>query len=348
MASPVLERPTLRLSDATSATRIVGGRVQTGKVTLFSLFRDEMFFAPAFFEHYRTIGVEQFLILDDGSTDGTRAFLLAQPDCITLVSDLGYGQPIVFVDDAGQRTNQRAGVFFKMAVPPGYLCGQYVTYVDADEFLFLPPGVERLGDAIARLEARGDACCVASIVEFFPETVAGLRAGPAPRSFADLLSACRFFQPEPVVDIDDAGAPRPRNPSKSTRLFRRHGLRVSKRGLRRKLVGLFAPEYRKSPQFKTPVFRCDATTFLAGTHVCNRPAPRDLMLTIAHFVFTSQFEAKVGRALDWRSHVNGSDKYEHYARLMQKLASGDGVLTDAASTQFTSVEQFLRADLMRW
>ena len=328
--------------------RIAGGALTPGRVSLFSLFRDEMFFAPAFFDHYRSIGVEQFVILDDGSTDGTREFLAAQPDCVLLSSKLTYGQEIDFVDPRGQAAKQRAGVYFKMAVPRAFLDGGYVTYVDADEFLLLPPGVGGLAEVIARLAARGDACCVASIAEFFPETVAGLRAGPAPASLDDLLAAYGFFQAEPVVEIDADGFPAPRGRSKSTRLFERHGVRIRRRGLRKRLVGLLAPEYRKSPQFKTPIFRSDEATFLTGTHVCNRPAPRDVLLTIAHFVFTAQFEAKVGRALDWRAHVNGSDKYEHYARLLQRLSDDGGTLTDANSERFASVDQLVAAGLMRW
>ena len=205
-----------------------------------------------------------------------------------------------------------------------------------------------IAEVVARLAARGDACCVASIVEFFPETVAGLRAGSAPDSLADLIAAYGWFQPEPVVEIDPAGFPQAVGRSKSTGLFEAHGIRIRKRGLRKRLLGLFRPEYRKSPQFKTPIFRSDDATFLTGTHTCNRPAPRDVLLTIAHFVFTAQFEAKVGRALDWRSYVNGSDKYEHYARLLRALGDGDGDLKDSRSTRFASTDQFVAAGLMRW
>lgn len=348
MTPPGDELPRLRFADAGSLARVVAGTLAPGRLTLFSLFRDEMFFAPAFFDHYRGIGVEQFLILDDGSTDGTREFLAAQPDCAVLQADLRYGREVVFIDEAGRSVRERAGVWFKMALPPAFAPGGYVLYVDADEFLFLPPGVRGLGEVTARLRARGDACCVASVVEFFPENVAALRGGAAPASLAELLATCGFFQPEPMVEVDAAGAPQPVGRSKSTRLFARHGLRLRKRGLRRRLIALVAPEHRKSPQFKTPLFRCDADTRLAGSHVCNRPAPRDLLLTIGHFVFTAQFADKVGRALDWRSHANGSDKYEHYARLIERLEAGDGRMTDAASARFVSAEQFVGAGLMRW
>lgn len=340
--------PTLRLSDARDVIRIAGGTLAPGRVSLFSLFRDEMFFAPAFFDHYRSIGIEQFVILDDGSTDGTRAFLAAQPDCVLLASDLTYGQQITYLDPRGEAAKQRAGIYFKMAIPRAFLDGAYVTYVDADEFLILPPGIGGVAEVIARLVARGDACCVASIVEFFPESVAGLRAGRAPATLADLIAAYGWFQAEPVVEIDAAGFPQPVGRSKSARLFEAHGVRLRKRGLRKRLLGLVAPEYRKSPQFKTPIFLSDDATFLTGTHTCNRPAPRDVLLTIAHFVFTAQFEAKVGRALAWRSYVNGSDKYEHYARLLAALRRGNGVLTDADSVRFTGPEQFIASGLTRW
>lgn len=340
--------PVLSKADAASVVRVAAGAFVPGRTTLFSVFRDEIYFAPAFLAHYRAIGVEQFLILDDGSTDGTREFLERQPDCVLLASELSYGQPIVFIDHEGRRTKQRAGIFFKMAIPQAFLSGDYVTYVDADEFLFLPPGVASLGEVLARLRSLGAACCVASIVEFFPGRFSDLGRDLRPRSLADLLARYGHFEAEPVVEIDPLGAPRAVGRSKTTKLFEKHRIRMPKRGLRRKILGWFRPEYRKSPQFKTPIHLCGDEDFLVGTHVMNKPAPRDLLLTIGHFVFTSQFEAKVRRALAWRSHVNGSDKYEHYARLLREAARGDDSFADAATTRFTSVEQFRDAGLMRW
>jgi glycosyltransferase involved in cell wall biosynthesis len=341
-------RPSLGLGDAGGVLRIASGRLRPEGLSLFSLFRDEMFFAPAFLAHYRGLGVGQFVILDDGSVDGTREFLAAQPDCVLFESDLRYGDEIAYVDPAGRRTALRAGIYFKMAGPPAFLSGRWVLYVDADEFLLPPPGMSGIGDIVGRLEAAGAACCAASIVEFFPETVAGLRGGRAPASFGELIADYGFFQPEPMAEVDAAGVPRAVGRSKSARLFERHGVAIRQKGLRRRIEGLFAPEYRKSPQFKTPLFRCDAETYLTGTHLCSRPAPRGLLLTLAHFVFTAQFEAKVARALDWRSYVNGSDKYGHYARLLERIGRGDGRLADGASQLYVSAEQLIAAGLMRW
>lgn len=140
---------------------------------MFSIFRDEMYFAPAFFAHYRAMGVEQFLIFDDKSTDGTSAFLDAQPDCIRITSDLRYGDEIVVKEAEGTR-KRRAGIYFKGAIPQVLMPGRFVTYVDADEFLILPPGVTRLDEITARLDAEGDTAGLCDAGRVLPARYRGL------------------------------------------------------------------------------------------------------------------------------------------------------------------------------
>lgn len=338
--------PALSREDVRDVVRVASGRVETGRTTLFSVFRDEMYFAPAFLAHYRGLGVRQFLILDDGSVDGTARFLAAQPDVVLLASDLGYGQPIVFVE-GGEARAERAGVYFKMAVPPAFVPGEYALYADADEFLFLPPGVAGIDEVIARLRGMGAAGCVAAIVEFFPERFSDLDRELRPRTLDELIARYGWFEAEPMVEIDADGAPRAVGGSKTQSLLRRYSIRVPQRRLRRKLAALFAPEYRKSPQFKTPVFLCGPDAYLVGTHAMRGPAPRTPLLTIGHFVFTSQMAAKVRRALDWRSHLRGADKYEHYAELLAR-AAGEDPLAGPAAQRYVSPAQFVAAGLMRW
>jgi hypothetical protein len=51
-----------------------------GGIFLFSTMRNEALRLPYFLEHYRKLGVDQFFIVDNGSTDGTFELLKAQPD----------------------------------------------------------------------------------------------------------------------------------------------------------------------------------------------------------------------------------------------------------------------------
>jgi hypothetical protein len=52
-----------------------------GEVLCFAGIRNEIDRFPRFLEHYRSIGVNRFFILDNGSNDGTRDYVISQPDC---------------------------------------------------------------------------------------------------------------------------------------------------------------------------------------------------------------------------------------------------------------------------
>nr|WP_158965980.1 glycosyltransferase family 2 protein [Chachezhania sediminis] len=54
--------------------------IAPGAILVFACVRNEAARLPYFLEHYRKLGVDHFLIVDNSSDDGTRAFLKAQPD----------------------------------------------------------------------------------------------------------------------------------------------------------------------------------------------------------------------------------------------------------------------------
>ena len=49
-------------------------------ILLFLTMRNERVRLPYFLEYYRKLGVDHFLIVDNGSDDGTREYLAEQPD----------------------------------------------------------------------------------------------------------------------------------------------------------------------------------------------------------------------------------------------------------------------------
>jgi hypothetical protein len=133
-----------------------------------------------------------------------------------------------------------------------------------------------------------------------------------------------------VVRVDEHGAPEETGPSKSSQLFRDFGVHMRPRNL------------------VATIRELSGETFLVGTHRCNRPAPGNMLLTIAHFVFTAQFRTKIDRARSWRSHVNGADKYDSYLKLFEKMARRNASFLDPASVRFRSADQLVEAGLMRW
>jgi hypothetical protein len=99
--------------------------IRSGDVLLFSTLRNERVRLPYFLDYYRTLGVSQFLIVDNGSTDGSREFLAAQPDVSLWTTDASYKRA-------------RFGVDWTSWLQWKYAHGHWCVVVDCDEFLVYP------------------------------------------------------------------------------------------------------------------------------------------------------------------------------------------------------------------
>lgn len=341
-----------RIDDAGQLARMASGTVDPAKLTLFSIMRDEMGFLPAFLAHYRSIGFEQFLIFDDASDDGTGAYLAAQPDVVVMRADWTFGHKIRYRDPDGALHEERFGTYLKIALPHLFLDGSYVAYVDADEFLFLPPGVSSIAEVVARLKDEGAPSAIASVVEFFPEDVAGL-SGSLPQSFDGLLNAYPFFQSEPLVRLRSADQPDLLGQSKTARLFKAFDIdpKVDRKGLQRFYMSSKArkaQQFQKSPRHKTPIVLRNAQSRLTGSHYANLPPSGTVLLTIAHFVFTAQFAGKIARARDWGAHANGAAKYRYYAELLDRMQAEGGSFLDEKSVRYKDRQQLIDCGLMAY
>jgi hypothetical protein len=340
------------IEDAGRLAQVVSGRVDPDRLTLFSTMKNEMGFLPAWLSHHRAIGAEQFLIWDDASDDGSFEYLSAQPDVVVMRSDLHYGHPLLYRDPDGVEKEVRLGPYFKIALPHLFFDGAYVGYVDADEFLILPPGVSGLCDVVARLEAEGAPSAVASVVEFFPASAAGL-SGDLPQSFEGLLEAYPWFQAEPLVTLRSGAQPELIGASKTSRLFKKYDVKpqVRREGWQRLWMSSRAKkaqQFQKSPRHKTPLVRRDAGSRLTGSHSANLPPSDGVLLTVAHFVFTAQFADKIARATAWGAHANAAAKYRYYAQLLERMQGVEDGFLDAGTRRYTGPQQLVDCGLMAW
>ncbi|SIS91250.1 Glycosyl transferase family 2 [Roseivivax lentus] len=337
----------LTLDDLSAQTRR-HGTPTPGARKLFSIMRDEMALLPSFLAHYRALGIEQFLIFDDGSSDGTRETLAAQPDVVLYEARHRFGKPveIVFPDDTSRK--DRFGTWVKAALPHVEAPGEIVAYFDADEFLILPPGVTSLAEVFDTMTRGAIPAICASVVEFFPETLAGLD-GAMPDTPKGLFAAYPFFEPEPLVTLIEGERPDPFGTSKTNKLFEEYGIDAAKPTFLQRLTGRKPkPRFKRSPRHKLPLLRRDAETWQVGSHYANRPPSADHLLTIAHFVFTAEFAAKIARARRWKAHTEGAAKYDHYDQLLGRMRAEGGRFTGPASTRYTDPQQLIDVGLMRW
>lgn len=340
------------IEDASTLAWVDSGTVDPGKLTLFSVMKNEMAFLPGWLSHHRGIGFEQFLIWDDASDDGTSDYLRDQPDCIVMRSDLSFGQEIFYRPPEGKPRRERVGTYFKIALPHLFFDGQFVGYLDADEFMILPPGVGSIAEVVARLEAEGAPSVVASVVEFFPGSVGDLQAD-MPGDFDGLIAAYPYFEPERLVQLEPGAQPVLTGKSKTARLFERFGIepRVERKGWQRLWMSRGAKEaqkFQKSPRHKTPLLRRDAQSRLVGSHYGSLPPAPHVLLCVAHFVFTAQFADKIARATEWGAHANSAAKYRYYRELLAKMEAEDGSFLEPSSRRFETAQQLVEAGLIQW
>ena len=99
--------------------------INNGDILLFCTFRNEDIRLPYFFEYYRDLGVNHFLMVDNGSTDGGREYAAAQEDVSVWTTNAGYG-------------DARYGMDWLTWLQWRYAHGHWALTVDVDEFFVYP------------------------------------------------------------------------------------------------------------------------------------------------------------------------------------------------------------------
>lgn len=101
------------------------GRIGPEGVILLATMRNERIRLPYFLRYYRDIGVDHFLIVDNGSDDGTRDYLARQEDVSLWETNASY-------------KSSRFGMDWMNWLLLRYARGHWVLVVDPDEFFVYP------------------------------------------------------------------------------------------------------------------------------------------------------------------------------------------------------------------
>ena len=100
-------------------------QVRGDDILLFATLRNESTRLPFFLDYYREMGVAHFLIVDNGSTDGSAEYLAAQPDVSLWNTGASYRA-------------SRYGADWLNHLKSRYGQGHWCLTVDPDEFLLYP------------------------------------------------------------------------------------------------------------------------------------------------------------------------------------------------------------------
>lgn len=323
--------------------------VRNAPMTLFAVMRNEKYFLPSFLEHYRKLGVEQFVIVDDASDDGTGDYLAQQPDCCSGSTRFRFGERIMIPDPDYGGLSGRAGPILKRVVPDHYLRGQYVIIADADEFLLLPEKIPHLPALVEMMVIRGWKSVAASLIDFYPAMFAELEDTVAPADVSELFSKFSHFDAAPFITLTQGKQPQKAGRTASERLFRACGIRDVPPVLGflpQWLTGVLPFRTPGAAWFKTPVIRYDGGTFMVASHAANVPPPPDILLAMAHFKFNGDTYRKIQSALLLKSHARKGQKYSHYQRMLGIMESRKMNFICPQSVKYSSPEQLVAAGLM--
>jgi Glycosyl transferase family 2 len=246
--------------------------------------RNGAFYIHSFLEHHRRLGVSHFLVLDNGSTDGTVGVLCEQPDVTMFRTSVPY------------RTHEN---LMKRYMVRRHSQGKWNLFVDIDE-LFDYPASDRIGlrDLLGYLTQHHYTAVVAQMLDLFPEEPLADSAAEV----ADLLGAFPYFDLSGIskrqYEYDDDPA---------SRLSSHHG------GIRRTVFGT------DNGLTKAALTHIDdeIETFV-GWHHARRAKFADISCVLLHFPFTRAFYEKAEEAA--RTHRYGlgaSHEYRAYWAVLQ-------------------------------
>jgi hypothetical protein len=286
------------------------GRLEQARrapVAVITVLRNEMFLLPQFLAHYRRLGVESFLIADNGSDDGSAEYLAAQPD-------------VVLFSAATPFREAMQGTEWKIALMAQLRPGRWSLVADTDELLtgagLAGPGHPQgwagglsLPDFLAQPQFAGADAFRLLMLDMYP-------AGP--------LAAADFTAGDPfaLAGLADRQPFRPIWPGRGP-YSDRQALTSALR--HRQLPGSrpdqFVAEKVALLRYR-PWMRLSVSLHYAAE--VRLAAPE---LIFAHFKYNAEFHAKTRREIRRGQYFDNAAEYRRYAEI---LSEGRDVIADPA------------------
>lgn len=165
-------------------------QIQRSDILLFSTVRNERQRLPYFLTHHRALGVDQFLIVDNGSDDGTVEYLLDQPDVSLWQTKHSY-------------KDSRFGVDWLNWLQTRYGTGHWCLVLDADELLIYPHhDTKDLNELTAWLDDKGQKRLRTVMLELYPKGPPSQQRHRPGQHPAEVL---QWFDAEGFVPLDQPG-----------------------------------------------------------------------------------------------------------------------------------------------
>ena len=334
---------------------VSGDPAISNKLTLVALMRNEIFLLPAFLHHYRRLGIERFAILNDRSTDGSREYLLRQPDVVLLESKSGrsYGyNPSIPGKFRKLLPNFRIAHLWRAQLLDMFGLDRWTVHVDLDEFLWLPNGMT-FPELIVRLESRPTTDGLPRMVwgimlDVYPQDIRAL----ASQAGEDRLnrSSAWYFDGVEHLRLRRDKSPKLVYAGARARLYRAFGvtplyreLGFSKRASWRRLLKAklrIQPEKHNSLE-KIVMLKWSKGSYLRSPHRGNLKASETTLLPIQHFRFSGALYHRMRFALSEGCYYMGSRDYRMLKELLMSMEKQEGSFLCQNSRRLVSFQDFV-------
>ncbi len=277
-------------------------RVNATKVAVVACLRNEAFMLPHFLAHYRKLGVEGFLIADNGSDDGTLEMLADQPDVALFSVDTEYSQ-------------SHYGVAWQQALLGNFRTNRWSVVADADELLFWRTDLGgSLPDLVESDDFKEADAARLYMLDMYPR---GLLAD-ADFASGNPFAEAGYCDREPFLEVSGGMGPYTNAPVVTSAL--RHRLLPGSR------AELFVAQKTALLKYR-PWMR-----FSAGLHAVAEAKLAKRPLFFAHFKYNAAFRAKALAEVSRRQHFNNAEEYRKYLALVSE--GRDSLFDPAVSVPF--------------
>jgi len=320
-------------------------RSDAAEIRAFAKCRNERVRLPAFLDHYRSIGVDRFFVVDNDSSDGSFEYLKKQPD-------------VQLFQTANSFREARGGVDWLNALLGEFGVGGWCLTVDIDELLVYP-GSDRtpLRTLAGYLDRNGFEALASMQLDMYPSETLDDRSYVNAR---DLIDASPYFDPGPYERVatdlcpgmvirggmrERVFYPQFRSRGALARMYESLRGRAARRVPRLHRLRQLRPRAAPPVLTKVPLVRWDAASRYLSPHWLTNKVVAPDSGVLLHFKFLGGFrERAVAEAARGEYHDDASE-YRQYVEAIGK--TGTLNLMCDRSTRFNGPDQLVAMNLMR-
>ena len=304
--------------------------------TLTAIMHDEIYFLPEFLTHYRQIGVQKFIILDDRSTDGSREYLNTQKDVMIVESAYTYGE---LIDDPSASGKSRAMLAWRQTLLERFAKNTWSIHLDFDEFVDLPDGND-FSSFIAQYASSQPAVIWGAMIDMYPRNWHEI--DDINKKIEDIDW---YFDGVQHLRLKKNSRPSTLYSGARARLRTQYGMKKGKERFTQKIRRWFRnnPYPRMGTLHKPVLINWDSGFRFRSSHFIKNANSLPIILPIRHYKYTPAFTKRVDYAIRSKALNNQSRGYRQLAEIRDVMLSQNAGFLDDCSMRYKGYQSFEKA-----